>query len=125
MSKPNRKPIDVNAFAAAALPQPDPVVTAVAAQKEPPRTVDVEVATEEASLQVPEPREIRAARKAKATASSAFVDTKGRAGKVGLQMWVKPEKRRKLRLYAAGHDRKIDGLLAEALDDLFLKLGID
>ena len=126
MSKPHRKPIDVGAFAAAALPQPDPVVAAIAAQKErESRRVDDEVVADPEAPPALGLRETRVTRKAKVHAASDIIDTKGRAGKVGLQMWVRPEKRRKLRLYAAGHDRKIDGLLAEALDDLFVKLGID
>jgi hypothetical protein len=109
MSNSNRKPIDVSAFASAAMAQPDPVATVVAASAVPAAEPAVEP-----------PTAVRERPKAKVMA----LKPAGRAGKVGLQMWVEPEKRKKLKRYAVDAGRTVDALLAEALDDLLRKLKV-
>ncbi len=44
-----------------------------------------------------------------------------RSGKVGMQLWVEAEVRKRLKLYATAHDRSLEDVLGEAVAD-FLRL---
>ena len=44
-----------------------------------------------------------------------------RAGRVGIQVWVDPRKRKKLKHYSADTGRSVDDFLNEAIDDFMVK----
>lgn len=44
-----------------------------------------------------------------------------RAGKVGVQMWVDPSIRKRLKLYGVQTERTLDDLLTEAINDFLRK----
>jgi len=126
-SKPNRRPIDISAIGSAAMPQPDPVQTVVnqaampkPAANAPPPVVEPAAVAEEERVEDAAPAE-----RAKPRAKAVAVKEVGRAGKVAVQVWVHPDKRRKLKRYAVNKERTVDGLLIEALDDLMRKLKIE
>jgi hypothetical protein len=56
-----------------------------------------------------------------ATQPNATPRAPTRGGKAPLSVWVTPEARRTLRQLAAEHDRTIESLMAEGLNDLFQK----
>jgi len=44
-----------------------------------------------------------------------------RAGRVGIQVWVDPSKRKKLKHYSADTGRSVDDFVNEAIDDFMVK----
>lgn len=143
---PPMKPLDPHEFARAAVPQPDPVRLAIAA--DPPRLA---VVPEQRPLPVlqevprPAPQAPESPRaEARPPLASAPVESPppaapaataatlpqtppppgtasgraqaSRAGKVQVQTWVSEEKRRALKIAAVQSDRTIEELLNDAID---------
>lgn len=133
----SRKSFNAAAIEAAARPLPDPVQAVVARTQPGPVVVPEQPAASEpprpgtaARLQVAAEARVEPAgqaasrKKEKGRAEAKDIDAPGRAGKVPIQTWIKPSTRRQLRIYALQNDRTVDGLLLEALDDLFRKYKI-
>jgi hypothetical protein len=49
--------------------------------------------------------------------SEAASRAPSRSGKVGMQLWVEAEVRKRLKLYATAHDRSLEDVLGEAVAD--------
>lgn len=103
MSAPKRRPLNVAAIGAAAIPQPDPVHQANRSTEPAGRSLKVvEEDAEEA-----------------ATAKSSRAPS--RRGLVQIQGYYPPELRRRLKVLAAKMGRTQEELLGEALEHLFEK----
>ena len=106
MSAPRRKPLNVAALGAAAIPQPDPVheanrSKAVAIVPDRPLAA---VASEVAAVEV-----------------TAGKRASSREGLVQIQGYFPPETRRRLKMLSAKMDKSQEALLAVALEYLFEK----
>ena len=137
---PPMKPLDPHEFARAAVPQPDPVRLAIAA--DPPRLAVVpEQRPVPVQQEVPRPAPTPVSPRAEERPlTSAPVESPpsataatlpqtppppgtasgraqaSRAGKVQVQTWVSEEKRRALKIAAVQSDRTIEELLNDAID---------
>jgi hypothetical protein len=119
-----RSPIDVDALAALAAPQPDPVRTVLAAADGAESSTVVQLRPPTATVTNAGSASSRAPRKKRAPVDASETMPTGRAGKVGIQVWVDPEKRRRLRHYCTDAEITMDALVAEAIDEFIVKHGI-
>lgn len=102
MSGGKRRPIDLGALQAVAIPQPDPVEEVARPTKAPPKRAGKAPAKRKATT-------------AEAPARAHKQQQASRQGKVGIQFWTEPETRKQLKRFAMEHDRTLDDLLREAV----------
>lgn len=108
MSAPKRKPLNVAALGAAAIPQPDPVHEANRST----------AASPSRSLKV-----VQEAEQPETSTSPASKRAPSRRGLVQIQGYYPPETRRRLKILSVKMDRTAEDLLGEALASLFEKYG--
>lgn len=102
---PKRRPLDVAALGAAAIPQPDPVHEANRSTARTSRPLKVVQEADEPDVGA-SPRSKRAP---------------SRRGLVQIQGYFPPETRRRLKILSVKMDRTAEDLLGEALEHLFEK----
>ena len=114
--KQKRPPLALkaDAFAAHALPQPDPVQVAIAAPIAPLPLVAPDAPTAPRMIPVVTDR-------AGAKEPSAEPRQPSRAGKVQVVAWVPEGRRAELKIVAATLRRTVDDLLTSMIDDLLTK----
>jgi hypothetical protein len=112
--KAKRPPLALkaSAFAAHAIPQPDPVQVATAPQRATPP------AAAPPSSPVAPPRRDRRESPPK---PSAQAGQPSRAGKVQVVAWIAEERRAELKIVAAKLRRTVDDLITSMIDDLIQK----
>lgn len=104
MSTPKRRPLNIAALGAAAIPQPDPVHEANRSTDK-SASLSLKVVAEEEDRSKPAPK-------------------RSRIGLVQIQGYYPPDTRRRLKILAARMDRTGEDLLGEALAHLFEKYGV-
>jgi hypothetical protein len=95
---------------------PAPPAQAAAPSSAPPAELTATAAVAQATLPMHEARKGRGKPEAASRAPS-------RSGKVGMQLWVEADVRRRLKLYATAHDRSLEDVLGEAVAD-FLRTNL-
>jgi hypothetical protein len=113
--KQKRSPLALkaDAFAAHAIPQPDPVIAATATPAAPPAQVAARISQP--------PRETQTEEGRAGAKEEAKTNQPSRAGKVQVVAWVPEERRAELKIVAAKLRRTVDDLLTSMIDDLLNK----
>jgi len=106
-----RRPIDLGALQAVALPQPDPVEEVSGRAKAPAAPKPDRPAPPAKPKTAPEPKAGKGAKSQQAS----------RQGKVGIQFWTEPETRKQLKRFAMEYDRTLDDIMREAVADFMTK----
>ena len=84
----------------------------------------LQAALSQSSRRKPTPAPVEGAENGEATPAAPAGRAPSRAGKVNVSAWLSPDYKRSLRMVQARTDKKLEPLLAEALNDLFAKYDV-